>query len=246
MTGYPEVVDKIVEDYLRRLRLQLHKVPEGDVDEMVKEIRSHIHESYSAESHGDEVDRILAVLRRLGEPADVVAERLPDAIVSAGRARRLPLYILAGILIGFFGLPLGFGGVAVLVGVLAAITAAMIAFFASAAGLVLIGLFGMGLGLLRLFRPEFWDQLVQRGVIHVGEPIAPFMEILSPAGQGVALILFFLAVSACGLGLFWLGKYMLQGLKFLFNLILEKGKTLAKKRPQRLISRARVFRTAAQ
>jgi hypothetical protein len=39
---------------------------------------------------------------------------------------------------------------------------------------------------------------------------------------------------------------MLQGLKFLFNLILEKGKTLAKKRPQRLISKTRVFRTAAQ
>jgi uncharacterized membrane protein len=246
MIRYSEVVDKIVEDYLHRLRLQLHRVPASDVDEMVEEIRSHIHESYGAESHGDEVDRILAVLKRLGEPADVVAERLPDAIVTAGKTRKLPLYILAGILIGFFGLPLGFGGVAVLVGVLAAITAAMIAFFASAAALVLIGLFGVGLGLLRLFRPEFWDQLVERGFIHVGEPVAQFLDLLSPAGQGLALVLFFLVVAACGLGLLWLGKYMLQGLKFLFNLVLEKGKTLAKKRPQRLISRARVFRTAAQ
>ena len=53
MISYPEVVEKIVEDYLRRLRLQLHKLPEGDVDEMVKEIHSHIHESYSAESDGE-------------------------------------------------------------------------------------------------------------------------------------------------------------------------------------------------
>ena len=55
----------------------------------------------------DDVGRILAVLRNLGEPAEVVADRLPDAMVRSGATRNLPLYIMGGILIAMFGIPLG-------------------------------------------------------------------------------------------------------------------------------------------
>jgi len=64
------------------------------------------------------VARILAVLRNLGEPAEVVAERLLGSFVRSGVKRLLPVRIAGGVLIALFGIPLGFGGAAVLTGLL--------------------------------------------------------------------------------------------------------------------------------
>ena len=63
-----EQVRKIVENYLGRLRRHLKGLPEGDSEELVREIYSHIYDSYSENATEDEVERILDVLDRLGEP----------------------------------------------------------------------------------------------------------------------------------------------------------------------------------
>ena len=82
MNNYSDVVAKIVEDYLDRLKAQLRSVPSREQDEFLREIRSHLYESYqqasgqvSGQSSDDDVARILAVLRKLGEPAKVVSDR---------------------------------------------------------------------------------------------------------------------------------------------------------------------------
>jgi hypothetical protein len=80
MSHYPEVVEKIVQDYLQRVGIQLKRFPNSDQEEVLKELGSHIYKSYCCESDSEPVARILEVLRRLGEPADVVAEKLQELV----------------------------------------------------------------------------------------------------------------------------------------------------------------------
>jgi hypothetical protein len=109
MNNYPEVVAKIAKDYLERVKSQLRLVPAHEQGEFLREIESHLYESYQQMPGEDDVARILAVLRNFGEPAEVVSDRLPGAMVRSGTKRNLPLYIMGGIFIALFGLPAGIG-----------------------------------------------------------------------------------------------------------------------------------------
>src|SRR5580765_5450370 len=114
MNNYSDAVEKIVENYMDRLTSRLRSVPARERDEFLQEIRSHIYESYlqAGNAESDDVTRILGVLGKLGEPAEVVADRLPEVMMSSGTRRKFPLHIIAGVLIALFGIPLGFGGIA--------------------------------------------------------------------------------------------------------------------------------------
>src|SRR5260370_26673188 len=114
MNNYPVVVGKIADDYLQRVKSQLRPVPPREQEDFLREIQSHVYEAYQQTPGDDDVVRILVVLRKLGEPAEVVSDRLPAAMVRSGTKRSLPLYVVGGILIALFGIPLGFGGVGVL------------------------------------------------------------------------------------------------------------------------------------
>ena len=230
MSHYPEVVEKIVQDYLQRVGIQLKRFPNSDQEEVLKELGSHIYESYCAGSDSEPVGRILEVLRKLGEPADVVAEKLQESWLNVGRLKKVPLSVLGGIVVGMFGLPLGFAGVAMLLGGLGALLGLVAAFFATATLLLVTGVMGMGLGLLRMLNPDLWDHLVAQGFIQVHGRIGQFFDLLSPATQGGLLVFIFMAVAAAGLGMLWLSKRMLKGLRFFFDLILDRAKTLLRRR----------------
>jgi len=230
MSPYPEVVEKIVQDYLQRVVIQLKRFPKSDQAEVLKELGSHIYESYCAGSDSDAVDRILEVLRKLGEPADVVAEKLHESLLNVGKLKKVPLSVLGGIVVGMFGLPLGFAGVAILLGGLGALLGLVAAFFATATLLLVTGVMGMGLGLLRMFNPDLWDHLVAQGFIQFHGRIGQFFDLLSPAAQGGLLVFLFMAVAAAGLGMLWLSKRLLKGLRFLFDLMLDRAKTLFRRR----------------
>src|SRR5215470_5060549 len=109
MNEYSEAVATIVEDYLERVRGLLQSLPSGQQEEFLKELRSHIYEAYRESSQQEGVAKILGVLRKLGEPAEVVSDRLPDSLVRSGAKHKMPLYVLGGIFIAIFGIPLGFG-----------------------------------------------------------------------------------------------------------------------------------------
>ena len=230
MRNYPEAVEKIVQDYLQRVSIQLRRFPNSDREEVLKELGSHIYESYCAESDSEPVGRILNVLRKLGEPADVVAEKLQESLLSLKRLKKVPLSVLGGIVVGMFGLPLGFAGVAVLLGALGAMLGLVAAFFATATLLLVTGVVGMGLGLLRMLNPDLWDQLVAQGFIQVDGRVGQFFDLLSPAAQGGLLVFVFMAVAAAGLGMLWLSKRILRGLRFIFDLMLDRARTLFKRR----------------
>ena len=230
MRNYPEAVEKIVQDYLQRVSIQLRRFPQSDREEVLKELGSHIYESYCAESDSEPVGRILNVLRKLGEPADVVAEKLQESLLSLKRLKKVPLSVLGGIVVGMFGLPLGFAGVAALLGALGAMLALVAAFFATATLLLVTGVVGMGLGLLRMLNPDLWDQLVAQGFIQVDGRVGQFFDLLSPAAQGGLLVFVFMAVAAAGLGMLWLSKRILRGLRFIFGLMLDRARTLFRRR----------------
>ncbi len=227
MNNYPDVVAKIANDYLARVKAQLRLVPAREQDEFLKEIESHIFEAYQNTAGDDDVARILAVLRNLGEPAEVVSDRLPGAMLRSGTKRNLPLHIVAGILIALFGIPLGFGGVAVLAGVLVTMAAIVATYYITMGVVFLAGALYLLLGLSRIYLPGVWDKLVALGFIQMDGPLADFFDQMSPAAQGVVMIVVAAVFIACGLGMLWLGRYLVRGLRFLFNLAFDRVRKFA-------------------
>jgi uncharacterized membrane protein len=227
MTNYPEVVTKIADDYLQRVRLRLRLLPTREQDEFVMELRSHLYEAYQQTSGLDETARILTVLRNLGEPAEVVSDRLPGAMMRSGTKRNLPLYILTGIIIALFGIPLGFSGVSTLFGLLVALAGVLIAFYAVAGSILFTGALFMLLGLARICLPALWDKLLTLGFIQINGPVGDFFNPLSPVAQGLILMVFSSVFIASGCGMLWLGKHMLRGLRLLFGLAFDGTRRLA-------------------
>jgi uncharacterized membrane protein len=231
MNQYPQVVAAIVNDYLERLKRNLMLIPALERDEFLREIQSHIYEAYNQMPGNDDAQRILAVLRNLGEPAEVVADRLPGAMMRSGTRRNVPLYIVGGILITIFGIPLGFGGLGVLLGVFAALAGILVAYYAVTGSVLLVGTIFMVLGAVRIALPELWEKHV---FLQSDIPIADFLDKMSPADQGFFLILFAAVFIASGVGLLRLGKRLLKGLHFLFNLILDWTRRTAQSLRRRL------------
>jgi len=221
MSTYPDPVARIADDYMDRLKAVLRSVPERERDEILKEIQSHIYEAYQGAGGEDDVARILGVLRNIGEPSEVASDRLPRAIVRSGTSRNLPMHIVGGVLIALFGIPLGFGGVAVLAGMLATLAGLVAAYYATVGVVFLTGTLFLALGLARIYLPGFWEQLVNLGVIHIDGRLADFLDPMSASEQGFLLVLAGGVFAACGLGMMWLGRHLVRGLRFLFSLALE-------------------------
>lgn len=228
MNDYPPVVAKIADDYLERMKKQLHLIPSREQEEFLLEIKSHLYEAYQQTPGEDEVARILAVLRKLGEPSEVVTDRLPGAMVRSGTRRNLPLFVVGGILIALFGIPLGFGGMGVLIGLLGALTAMVVAFYTATGSILLVGAILMLLGVSRILVPPVFDLLVVNGFIQLG-PLAEFFDQLTVADQGLFMIFFATLFVAAGLGMLWLGRYLLRGLRFLFSLVFDWTRRFAQR-----------------
>lgn len=222
-SDFPEPVEKIVKDYLDRLNLRLQGMPAPDRGELVSEIRSHIYESYTAESSGDEIERILAVLRRLGEPADVIASRLPQAVTRLGKLRKAPLYLLAGFLIACVGVPLGLGAAAVLVGLLAAILGLLIAFYGAGGSMVLAGFLTAIVSAITILAPGLpytLNDIFGAEVVHFG----PFQH--NPQLAGVVGLILSLIVGGLGLLMLWSGKFVWRGFRFVIALITQNVRAI--------------------
>jgi len=216
MNTYPEAVAKIIDDYLERLRLQLRRVPTLDQNECLREIQSHIFEAYQHEdSATDDVTRILRVLRNLGEPAEVVSDRLPDARPASANAWNVPLRLIVGMAIIVFGIPLGFGAVGVIMGVLAALAGILVSYYALAGASVLLSATFFMLGMSRFYQPELWDRLVAMGVIQMDVNVAEILDRLSPSAQGNLFILFAIVFATVSFAMFWCGRYLVRGLRFI-------------------------------
>jgi len=212
--GFSGPVAQIVDNYLERLRKGLRGIPAKDQDELVKEINSHIYESYRADTTPDDVARILRVLDKLGEPSAVIASRMPEAMVTLGKKRKLPFLILAGLLIAFFGVPLGLGGLGAAVGIVIGLLGLVLAFYIVAFSLILAGWLSAIALAIRAFKPGFLD---------------PYMNIYpivsDPTLNIVIYILGALIMAGVGFLMLWLGTRLMRGMRFVFRLLVGKIKT---------------------
>jgi len=211
--GFSGPVAQIVDNYLERLKKGLKGIPAKDQEDLVKEIHSHIYESFRNDPTPDEVTRILKVLDKLGEPAEVISARMPEAMITLGKKKKLPFLILAGLLIAFFGVPLGLGGLSTAVGLIIGVLALVLAFYIVAFSMILTGWLSAVVLVIRIFSPAFLD---------------PWMDIYplvpDPTLNLIIYILGALLISALGFGMLWLGSRMLRGIRFVFRFLFEKIK----------------------
>jgi uncharacterized membrane protein len=235
MNPYPEVVAKIAGDYMERVKSQLRLVSTQEQGDFLREIESHLYEAYQQMPGEDDVARILAVLRNFGEPAEVVSDRLPGALVRSGTKRNLPLYVAGGILIALFGLPLGSAGAGVLVGLLAAVAGLLVAYYAVAGSFLLVGAVTMLMGFLRILLPQVFERLVTLGYIQFNGPVGEFLDNFSPAYQGLLHHPVCQLICRGRLGHAVNGEpYMLRGLRFLFSLTFDWMRRLGQGARRRL------------
>jgi uncharacterized membrane protein len=220
---FPPNVEKIVDDYLARLSSRLRGIPDRDRDELLSEIRSHIYESFTHDAPGDEIERILAVLRRLGDPADVVSSRMPEAVKRLGKGKKAPLYIVAAVLITLFGLPLGLGALALLVGFLVAFFGLMIAFYGAGITLVVGGFLSAVISSITILAPN----LISRVNEAMGTEVVRLgLFPGDPELSGYVALICSLILLGIGLLLLWSGKYLWRGWRFVSILILSKTRSI--------------------
>lgn len=220
--GFSGPVAQIVDNYLGRLRKGLKGFPTQDQEELVKEIHSHIYESFRNDPTSDEVERILKVLEKLGEPSVVISTRMPSAMVTLGKKKKLPFYILAGVLIALFGVPLASGGLSLALGIIITVLALIMTFYIGAFSLILAGWLSALVMAIRIFSPGFLDPWVN---VYPIVPNTTLNTILYIVGS--------LLIAAMGLGLLWLGTRMMRGVRFVFRLLLDKIKKISEARPAR-------------
>ncbi len=218
--GFTGPVAQIVDNYLERLRKGLKGFPAKDQEELVKEIRSHIYESYRNDPTADEVGRIFKVLDKLGEPANVISARMPEAMVTLGKKKKLPFYVLAGLLIAFFGVPLGMSGLGIAVGLIISVLALVLAFYILAFSMILTGWLSAVIMIIRVFSPAFLEPWVD---------IYPL--VTDPTLNTVIYIIGALLIAALGIGMLWLGTRMMKGVLFIFRFLFEKIRNRRKKVP---------------
>jgi len=216
--GFSGPVAQIVDNYLARLRKGLKGFPAQDQEELVKEIHSHIYESFRNDPTANEVERILNVLDKLGEPGVVISTRMPSAMVKLGKKKKLPFYILAGFLITLFGLPLGLGGLSLALGIIITVLALILTFYVGAFSLILGGWLSALVMAVRIFSPGFLLPWVNA-----------YSIVPNPTLNALLYIVGSLLIAAMGLGFLWLGTRMMRGVRFVFRFLLEKIKNSRKR-----------------
>ncbi len=221
MRPLPPTVSTLVQDYLERLRLQLNSLAPAEQADFLREIESHIYEAYWETQGSDDVAVTLSVLRKLGEPAEVVSARLPEALLRQGTRWHAPSYTFAGIFLALFGIPLGLGGAAVLLGIMGSLAAVLLSYYVVLALSALCGSLLLAFAFTRVYWPEMWDRLLEANVIQMNGPARQAVELLGPSLEGVLYGAAGVLLLAASYGLWRLGGRMLRGVSFLSHLLFD-------------------------
>jgi Protein of unknown function (DUF1700) len=97
-------VDRLVDDYLKRLDRELAGIPRGRRNELVQEITDHIADARARLEHESEAE-IRTLLDRLGDPADIAAEARERVTVQPARRNWVDVLALIMLLVGGLILP---------------------------------------------------------------------------------------------------------------------------------------------
>jgi len=226
---YPENVKRIVDDYIERVSLNMGKMSEVDKDDFLREIESHIYESFQNQKSENDVDKILQALKKFGEPSEVFQNHGAKTMYKIGKEKNIPLYILIGALIAIFGLPLGFGGLGLILGLLGIVVGIFAAYFATALGFALGGLGGILASTIHIVDPTFFTRIT-------GEPIGlstGFISFPNNTAEGIFGIFVSLILLALGSFMLFAGKYIFRGIRSVTSLSINRIGEIFKKNNKR-------------
>ena len=82
-----------IDRYLERLRSSLRSLPPGEVDDIVREIQSHLIDSAEHAGRADP-QRLAGAMARLGDPAALASAYLMDNLALRAQATRSPILLL--------------------------------------------------------------------------------------------------------------------------------------------------------
>jgi predicted anti-sigma-YlaC factor YlaD len=218
MIDFPDAVKQVSDDYLERVRSLLSGVPAHEREEFLREIHSHIYEAYQQEPVTDEMARILRVLRKLGEPAELVAGKLPETIARSGRRRRMPLYVFGGIFLAMAAIPLGFGGIAIFALAVAALAAFVVFYHAATAALLLMSAGFMAMAVVRMFISVSWEQMVNLGLLELDVSVYRYLDGMPISEQGMIMTAIAALLAVIGIGMLRMGARLRRGARFLMTL----------------------------
>lgn len=222
--NYPDAVAKIVNDYLERLGAAARHIPPDEAAELLRETDSHIYEAYHETACDDEVVRILAVLRKLGEPSGLVPGLVgvaPEqtmtapAAPSSGWRRFVSWKVPVAMAVALFAVPVGVASAAAVAFALLAMCLALIAYYAFTGVTLVAGALFVAGGLTQVHLPGLWERLIAAGVVEMDGPLTELLGPLSIADQGLFMIVFGIVFAAVGFGMQRLGRYMVRGLRYL-------------------------------
>ena len=94
--SHAEKVQQKIDAYLMQLRRSLGELPPDEVDEILKEIRGHILERAEASGELTE-ERLVAILKALGNPEQIAPLYQADACVARARSSLSPRVVMRGI-----------------------------------------------------------------------------------------------------------------------------------------------------
>jgi len=93
MTTFDQPLQTRIDAYLMRLRRSLSEMPPDEVNEILREIRSHILDR--AEGSGELTDeKLVRILKELGQPEDIGPLYQAEAMVARARSSFSPVLIL--------------------------------------------------------------------------------------------------------------------------------------------------------
>jgi uncharacterized membrane protein len=84
--------DPRLDSFLARLRVSLHGMPEGEIEDILRELRSHIADL--ADSYGSDIE---GALRSLGDPVELGKKYKAENVIVRAECSGSPLVILQGL-----------------------------------------------------------------------------------------------------------------------------------------------------
>lgn len=155
MDNNTSAVEKVVNDFLIRVKDRIGPDATGDKERFMTDLKGRIEALYNEEQTGDEIDRILNVIRKIGEPEQVAASfRKPEG-KSEQTTSRSPLFWVLMIFLGLvFGLPVAMGALGALIGLCAGLIGILVGYVAVGVGLTFGGLATLVVSFLVLFAPD--------------------------------------------------------------------------------------------
>jgi len=93
---------KIWNDYFRRIRKNLSLLNQQQKQDLIKELEGHIYESYLESEGGNETEKLLNALERMGDPDEFLKPLLSKELLMKGTKSFSPIAIFKGLYLNIY------------------------------------------------------------------------------------------------------------------------------------------------